>query len=291
MHIAGSVEHERPSLSFSVTCAFVLLTRLSVRCLPSFRPGTASFRSCLLLPPGFLYTLEAGNCARSRACCFFCVFLDCSFESRCATCLADFWRSCIPRKFVFHTFFLSLPHARSKCVTSWCFQCALQDWLRTNHTNLLNNSDSLVCVFFVHVRDYFQADPPFDQSSFVAAFVAEITYVRLGLSMETLLDPCWGLVQNKPTWRSGFLRATTLPMNKDLRLSLRPYKAQATKLTSVMVILQHPDQRGSPILCPGNLLGTRIRHTFENEMRRHCLLCGPDATSSTQDSSVPFRNA
>ena len=31
----------------------VLLTRLSVRCFPSSRPDTASFRSCLLLPPGW----------------------------------------------------------------------------------------------------------------------------------------------------------------------------------------------------------------------------------------------
>ena len=33
----------------------------------SSRPDTASFRSCLLLPPGFLDTREAGICARSRA--------------------------------------------------------------------------------------------------------------------------------------------------------------------------------------------------------------------------------
>ena len=35
---------------------------------PSFRPDTASFRSCLSLPPGFLSTREAGICAGSRAC-------------------------------------------------------------------------------------------------------------------------------------------------------------------------------------------------------------------------------
>ena len=44
---------------------------LSARCLPSSWPDTASFRSCLLLPPGFLDTLAAGNCARSRACTLF----------------------------------------------------------------------------------------------------------------------------------------------------------------------------------------------------------------------------
>ena len=36
--------------------------------LPSFRPDTASFRSCLSLPPGFLSTREAGICEGSRAC-------------------------------------------------------------------------------------------------------------------------------------------------------------------------------------------------------------------------------
>ena len=54
-------------------CASILLTRLSARCLPSSWPGAASFRSCLKLPPGFLDTLEAGNCAGSRVL-FFSVF-------------------------------------------------------------------------------------------------------------------------------------------------------------------------------------------------------------------------
>ena len=40
---------------------------LCARCFPSFRPDTASIRSCLLLPPGFLDTREAGICAGSRA--------------------------------------------------------------------------------------------------------------------------------------------------------------------------------------------------------------------------------
>ena len=40
----------------------------SVSCSPSFRPDTASFRSCQLLPPRFLDTREAGICAGSRAC-------------------------------------------------------------------------------------------------------------------------------------------------------------------------------------------------------------------------------
>ena len=49
--------------------------------------------------------------------------------------------------------------ARSKCDTSWCVECTLQDWWRTNRTNMLN-TDSLCCVCFVHLRGYFQAIGP-----------------------------------------------------------------------------------------------------------------------------------
>ena len=48
----------------------------------------------------------------------------------------------------FSTIYLGYAWARSKCVTSWCLQCTLQDWLRTNHKNFLS-SDSLCCVCFV----------------------------------------------------------------------------------------------------------------------------------------------
>ena len=55
----------------SSPCFFLFFRRrahaLSARCFPSGRPDTASFRSCLLLPPGFLDTREAGICAGSRA--------------------------------------------------------------------------------------------------------------------------------------------------------------------------------------------------------------------------------
>ena len=159
-------------------------------------------------------------------------------------------------------------------VTSWCFQCTLQDWLRTNHTTLLN-TDSLVCDCFVRVCDYFQANPPFDQSSFVAAFVVEFPKCQVGYVNGNPSGSLLGNRSKKPTWRNGFLRATTLPTNKDLRISLCSYTALATQITDVMMILQHPDQRGSPILFPGNLLGPRIRPTFGKELRHHCLLLRP----------------
>ena len=51
----------------SALLVYLLVHALSARCFPSFRPDTASIRSCLLLPPGFLVTREAGICAGSRA--------------------------------------------------------------------------------------------------------------------------------------------------------------------------------------------------------------------------------
>ena len=51
-------------------------------------------------------------------------------------------------------------------------------------------------------------------------------------------------------------------MNKKLRISLCYYTALATLITHVMIILQHPDHRDSPILFPGNLRGLKIRHNF-----------------------------
>ena len=100
----------------------------------------------------------------------------------------------------------------------------------------------------------------------------------------------------RPTWRNGFSQAMILPTNKDSRIFLRLCRAQATKATSpnqnyVMMHLQHLDQRSSLMLFTGNLLGSRVLHIFGKEMRHHCLLYGPDATSSTQGSSVPFLNA
>ena len=124
----------------------------------------------------------------------------------------------------------------------------------------------------MHVRGYFQATLPFDQSSFVASFVVEFPMPCWVCQWK----PFWILVgksfNKKPSWRSGFLRATILPTNKELRISLCSYTALATQITYVMMFLQHPDQRGSPVLFPGNLTSPRIRPTFGNELRHHCLL-------------------
>ena len=46
--------------TMKVCLFFCLAHALSARCLPSSRPDTALIRSCLLLPPGFFDTREAG---------------------------------------------------------------------------------------------------------------------------------------------------------------------------------------------------------------------------------------
>ena len=153
-------------------------------------------------------------------------------------------------------------------------------WLRTNHTNLLN-TDSLVCDFFVQVRGYFQANPQFDQSSFVAALVVEFRM------------PGWAC-QWKPFWipvGESFKKAYLEEWIFTGDDSSDEQRVTTTQITYVMMILQHPDHRGSPILCLGNLLGNRIRPTLGNELRNHCLLYDLDATSSTKGSSVPFLSA
>ena len=104
------------------------------------------------------------------------------------------------------------------------------------------NTDSLVGDFSRTMRGYFQANPPFDKSSVLAAFVFEFP------------TPGW-VCRWKPFWilvgesfkkayleECGCMQATTLETNKDLRISLHSCRAQATKVTYVMVHLQHPDR-------------------------------------------------
>ena len=162
MHVVGSVKHERPSLQqmaklrnlpgfvhwglswfhgrFSLLlcqfCASVLLARLSARwrlAIVEEAVRVIFFASSRLVPAHDDMCLVVSDSLRGR-----------SFHAM--------------LKYEGPAFFLSLPlaqfstknsgyaWARSKCVTSWCFQGTLQDWLRTNHTNFLK-TDSLGCFF------------------------------------------------------------------------------------------------------------------------------------------------
>ena len=112
------------------------------------------------------------------------------------------------------------------------------------------------------------------------------------MSMETFLDPGRGVVQKGLLGGVDLRRWRLVRRTKTLRISLCPTEL-TTLITDVMIILQHPDHRDSPILFLGNLRGLKIRPTFGNELRHHCLHYGhgPDATSFIQDNSVPFLNA
>ena len=126
----------------------------------------------------------------------------------------------------------------------------LQDWLRTNPTNFLN-TDSLVCVFsrtcVVTFKQMHHLTSPCLLLSLLLSFLCQAGYVNGNPS-----GPQLGDRSKKPTWRSGFSQATTLPTNKELRISLCSYTALATQITYVMIILQHPDHRDSSILFLGN---------------------------------------
>ena len=67
----------------------------------------------------------------------------------------------------------------------------------------------------------------------------------------------------------------------------------STAQTTVIAFLRHPSFRNNSILFLGNPRGLKIRLTFENEFRHHCLHYGhgPNATPFTHDNSVPFLNA
>ena len=84
-----------------------------------------------------------------------------------------------------------------------------EKWWRTNHTNLLKHW--LVGLWsFVHMRGYFQANPPFDQSSFCCCFCGWISYGRLGLSVETFLIVQKSLLGGMDFYRRRLFRRTRI---------------------------------------------------------------------------------
>ena len=102
--------------------------------------------------------------------------------------------------FFTHCFFLCLTHSSRPCnrdtpggarnvLLLGAFECALKDRWRTNHTNFLD-SDSLVCDFSFTCVVTFKPIH-LSQALCCCCLGGCISYVRLGLSMETFLDPCW----------------------------------------------------------------------------------------------------
>ena len=71
--------------------------------------------------------------------------------------------------------------------------CSGYTWAPSNHTNILN-IDSVSC-FFVHLRGCCQANAPFLPVLVCCCLCCWVSYAKLGMSMETLLDPFREIVQ------------------------------------------------------------------------------------------------
>ena len=125
-------------------------------------------------------------------------------------------------------------------------------------------SHFLLSLILRGFRPKIRDTPVHEKMSIISVCIA----TSLLRSMETLLDPGRRIVQKGPSWRSGSSSAATLPTNRMLWISVCS-TALTTLIAYVMIILQHPDHRDSPIL----------------------FLHGPNATSFIQDDSVPFLNA
>ena len=157
-------------LSFSVTlvqvsCSRVCLlvvSRLLGQTLRHFAPVWCCHRDSLT-------RWRLANCARSRACSLFSqssrlvpahddMCLVVSDTRKVSSRYVEIWRSCIH--------FSSFP----------CFLHSFRLYIRDTRgraRNVLHPgafSESLCCDLFVHLRGYFQANAPFDQSLVVAVF-------------------------------------------------------------------------------------------------------------------------
>ena len=273
LHVVRTIKHERPSLQqmakwrklpFGVHWGlhvvvprvhgfyerlisfFVLLpTRLSARCLLSSRPDTASIRSCLLLPPGFFDTREAGNCAVSRACFFF------SFSSIGSAC--DGMWSLISgshremplqalMKFegpaITWNCFWVLPVSLSRCLhrsrplilgTLGRAQNVLRlgalsvpsTVVDNDSTNLLKRWFVVLCLF--HARTWlFWSQSTVGSFLFWCCLCCCVSYVRLGLSMETLLDSGRRFVQKRLCGRAGLHQRWAFWRTEHYRCSCAP---------------------------------------------------------------------
>ena len=118
---------------------------------------------------------------------------------------------------LFLTIYSGCAWARSKCDTSWCVECTLQDWWRTNPTNLLN-TDSLCRVCFMHFRVYFLSHCSLwlvVDYFLLIEFLCQAGYVNGNPSGS------WSENRSKrPSWRSGSSTAVTLLTDRTLWISL-----------------------------------------------------------------------
>ena len=267
--------HSHP-LSF---CAIILPTRLSARCLPSSRPGTASFRSCLSLPQGSLTRGRLAFVQEAVRVFFFSVFSISSARDDMFQVISQTaFEKCLfkrcwnvkvlqMREFVFcfslffipcvctvpdHLFGIRLGALEMCCVlVRW--GCLPPLWI-TNPTNL-PNTDSLCCVCFLHPWVFFFP-------------ICSLWLVAVVFLLSEF--PCQaGYVNGNPSgsrseirskrlsWRSGSSSEVTLLTDRTLWISLCP-----TAQTTVLAVLRNPEFRNNSILYLGNPRGLKIRLFF-----------------------------
>ena len=269
---------------------FCLAHALSSRCLWSSRPDTASIRSRLLLPPGFLDMREAGYCAGSRACFFFSVSsigsaCDGTWPLRNTTSrVIKIRRSCNYGKLCFGSscpsfqasapfstflFWVLLGRALKKCyiLVRWEWFLSLLTTIRRTSSNTVSLCNGCLCKYVLPLIH-------------CILWRADLFHVRSGVSMETLfgsrrrfLRGRVGLHQRWTFWRTEHYRGLC-------------YVAQITVSASLWL----PGCRSIRLRYLGRPRSPKIQRVFGSELRHHRLRCGHDqnATLFIHVNSVPF---
>ena len=143
------------------------------------------------------------------------------------------------------------------------------------------------------MRGYFQANSPFGKHSVVAALMSEFSLPGWVCRWKPFWGPCWGIV---PEGLLGYIQADD--SSDEQGFSNFPALVQSsgnkcyiskTKLRDDAPPAPRPAEH--PDALPWEPIGPQDTAYIGKEMRHHCLLYGPDATSSIQGSSVLFLNA
>ena len=128
-------------------------------------------------------------------------------------------------------------------------------------------------------------------------------HVRLGPSMETIVDPTRRLVSEGLPWRNGYIWVMAPQVTSESsawRIFLRWYMMLNTKIVppyknDLKKHLRHRDRHGRQVESMVRLLGEslepRVRHPSGKERRHHCLTKDLGAILVTRNNSVLFLNA
>ena len=162
--------------------------------------------------------------------------------------------------------------------------------VESESTNFLN-TDSFNCdFFFVHLRGYSQANAPLASLclllSFLLSFLCQAGYVNG--------KPFW--IPVGESFKKNFLEELIFigdDSSDEQRVTDFPVLLHSTGNTDYLRD-DHPptpDTSRQPDSLPWVSTRPQDKAYLGHELRHHCLLYGPDATSFTQDNSVPSLSA